>query len=1000
MSYNSTVEIVSQNPRVIEVSDGSIVVITDVGLNGATKQSVTDEATARANADTALTTSIGIVASDLDTHEALTTAHGSTSANTASRIVQRSAAGVTSLSGLQLDTTAAPADAIGLISWNDVDKTAQVVTEGGVILQLGQEETVYVRNNSGLALANGTAVFVTGATGQRPTVAKATANSSTAQKMIGLVTTAGGIADNAFGFVTIAGIVHDLDTSSFAEGAEIWLSPTVAGGFTATQPSGDTQRIMRVGYVIRPHATQGEILVATHYHGTPLANSLMESEGAAAARTNLGLGTLATQSGTFSGTSSGTNTGDQNASTVSNTPAGNIAATTVQAAINELDSEKQPLALVLTNTTASFTTAQETKLAGIAAGATANSSDATLLARANHTGTQSADTLTNGTSNKVFTAAEQTKLAAISGTNTGDQTITLTGDVTGSGTGSFAATIANNAVTNAKSAQVATQTFKGRNTAATGNVEDLSVATVKTMLAISNVDNTSDANKPVSTAQQTALDLKADRVSQWYADGYLNSDGATSNRAQIQGPFDAVNNPRGWVAGAATLTWRGVVVVPTVALSASAEIATLSPATNNPAQSFGLRVLLRDLGSIQIAQLGASSYSTLRQFESAFTFMATYSGQTITLEIIWTQGTANPVIRVNEVDISASFALTTAGTPPAWLDATMVPTYHLTGYNWPSGPAPIGCWILGSLTDADRAFWRTTGKPPAWVVAGGSARNAITNVSRNSDFSALATDWTGSANISVSAASGALVATTNGSAGNQGVQLALSNYDGARFRNGCKVLVTGTVLTNTIGGSITIAGGDGTNKLPLINSGTGSFSVEIPWASSSSFPSNNSIQLITGTEPASVQSWSIDNLVITPLGALSLPGIQPCAVVDDLTTIGGNQARLVGVTAVTPKRDWRIAADTWTNGNQRILEGALIDSTADIIDSIEQTTTGTPTTTIGSASAGSQYKASSALSAGINPTTLVTRKAASSEFWVGSNSTAVVRTTIKGHRAI
>lgn len=50
----------------------------------------------------------------------------------------------------------------------------------------------------------------------------------------------------------------------------------------------------------------------------------------------------------------------------------------------------QPLATALTNTTAAFTTAQESKLAGVASGATANSSDATLLARANHTGTQPA----------------------------------------------------------------------------------------------------------------------------------------------------------------------------------------------------------------------------------------------------------------------------------------------------------------------------------------------------------------------------------------------------------------------------------------------------------------------------------------------------------------------------------------------------------------------------------------------------------------------------------
>jgi hypothetical protein len=60
-----------------------------------------------------------------------------------------------------------------------------------------------------------------------------------------------------------------------------------------------------------------------------------------------------------------------------------------------------------------FTATEKTKLAGIATGATKNSTDATLLSRANHTGTQSADTITDGTTNKVFTAAEKTKLANI-----------------------------------------------------------------------------------------------------------------------------------------------------------------------------------------------------------------------------------------------------------------------------------------------------------------------------------------------------------------------------------------------------------------------------------------------------------------------------------------------------------------------------------------------------------------------------------------------------------
>lgn len=70
----------------------------------------------------------------------------------------------------------------------------------------------------------------------------------------------------------------------------------------------------------------------------------------------------------------------------------------------------------------------------------------------------------------------------LAGTNSGDQTITLTGDVTGSGTGSFAASIGANAVTNAKLATMATASFKGRTTAGTGTVEDLTAAQTTALL--------------------------------------------------------------------------------------------------------------------------------------------------------------------------------------------------------------------------------------------------------------------------------------------------------------------------------------------------------------------------------------------------------------------------------------------------------------------------------------------------------------------------------------
>ncbi|CAN7598603.1 hypothetical protein LJR234_004629 [Mesorhizobium amorphae] len=63
--------------------------------------------------------------------------------------------------------------------------------------------------------------------------------------------------------------------------------------------------------------------------------------------------------------------------------------------------------------TEELTPAQVRTLINVANGATANSSDAFLLSRANHTGTQSADTLTDGTTNKAFLATERTKLAGI-----------------------------------------------------------------------------------------------------------------------------------------------------------------------------------------------------------------------------------------------------------------------------------------------------------------------------------------------------------------------------------------------------------------------------------------------------------------------------------------------------------------------------------------------------------------------------------------------------------
>jgi hypothetical protein len=63
----------------------------------------------------------------------------------------------------------------------------------------------------------------------------------------------------------------------------------------------------------------------------------------------------------------------------------------------------------------------------------------------------------------------------LSGTNTGDQTITLTGDVTGSGTGSFATTIAHQAVTFTKMQHIGTAHLLGRHSSGSGDVQQIGI---------------------------------------------------------------------------------------------------------------------------------------------------------------------------------------------------------------------------------------------------------------------------------------------------------------------------------------------------------------------------------------------------------------------------------------------------------------------------------------------------------------------------------------------
>lgn len=96
------------------------------------------------------------------------------------------------------------------------------------------------------------------------------------------------------------------------------------------------------------------------------------------------------------------------------------------------------------------------------------------------------------------------------------------GDITVSGSGAVW-TIDSGVVSNAKLASMPANTFKARGSGS-GAPQDMTVAQVRTALSISNVDNTSDADKPLSAAAAAALAGKVDTSALGAANGVATLD--------------------------------------------------------------------------------------------------------------------------------------------------------------------------------------------------------------------------------------------------------------------------------------------------------------------------------------------------------------------------------------------------------------------------------------------------------------------------------------------
>jgi hypothetical protein len=117
--------------------------------------------------------------------------------------------------------------------------------------------TVY--NKSGAAIPKGSVVYINGVHGNKPTVALGQANTeSSSSKVFGVAVAE--ISDNSLGTVVDFGLLVGIATNSFAEGDALWLSPSVPGGFTKVKPSAPNHLVF-IGIVTRAHPVLGEIQI-------------------------------------------------------------------------------------------------------------------------------------------------------------------------------------------------------------------------------------------------------------------------------------------------------------------------------------------------------------------------------------------------------------------------------------------------------------------------------------------------------------------------------------------------------------------------------------------------------------------------------------------------------------------------------------------------------------------------------------------------------------------
>jgi hypothetical protein len=437
-----------------------------------------------------------------------------------------------------------------------------------------------------------------------------------------------------------------------------------------------------------------------------------------------------------------------------------------------------------------------------------------------------------------------------------------------------------------------------------------------------------------------------------------------------------------------------VFQVPTANPSSSAGIAVIDATSSTPSNNRSLNLTLQSTGVLNISFRNPAS-PTNQAYDVYLTpnLVSTWGGKRIMLTVVVSASRGTLVLYVN----GYSQAFTTSATSFTGYGSNIAGWLTL-GSQAGGSASPVSYYAATlyayALAQADvTEIFELGGHPPRrfrWGYGG----NLISNLSRNSTFSALATDWSAGSNATVSAATGNLVVTGTGT-GNVYALLAAA-YLAAVSKN-----ISGYIRVR--GNLSAVGGGAGTI---YVNDSGGSQSISI--GSSTAAFDTGAVQQAAGTNwggltiapgsggQVSGATFTLGSVVVTLPGAvchLSLDDGLGFMVLDQSPNKCHGVLSVSGVAHTIPKQFARIRFTTSTNGNQQILGQQCLPASARIrswtIDS-----SGTPTVKLGNTSSGAQFFAAAALVSGLNDITLLTRFCSTNSLWVNSTTTDTLQHTI------